>query len=65
MVASSSSREDPQSILAEVMKRCHLPEKERRNYARRMSRALLREAAEVMRLRDPDNEVKQRSGERP
>lgn len=60
----SSSRENPQSILAEVMERCRLPEEERRNYARRMSRALLVEVAEVMRLYSPD-ELKERNRERP
>jgi hypothetical protein len=64
-MVASSSQEDPQSILAEVMERCHLPEEERRNYVRRMSRALLFEAAEVMRLYRPDDEVKERSRERP
>lgn len=62
---TSPSRENPQSILAEVMERCRLSEGERRNYARRMSHALLLEAGEVIRLYSPDDEVKERGRERP
>lgn len=48
----SPSRENPQSILSEVMERCRLSEEERRAYAQRMSRALLREITELMQLYD-------------
>lgn len=58
-VAASSSRENPQSILAEVMGRCRLSEEERRAYVQRMSRALLFETAEVVRLYSPDDESKE------
>ena len=64
-MCASSSGEDPQSILAEVMVRCCLPEEERQNYTRRMSRDLLLEAAELIRLQGPDDELKERSCERP
>lgn len=58
-VAASSSRENPQSILAEVMDRCRLSEEERRTYVERMSRALLLEVAEVVRLYGLDDESKE------
>lgn len=61
-VAAASSRENPQSVLAEVMERCRLSEEERRAYAQRMSRALLLEVVEVVRLYNPDDESKE---ERP
>ena len=64
-MVASSSWEDPQSILAEVMKRCRLPEEERRNYVRRMSRALLFKAAEVRRLCNLADEAEERRRERP
>lgn len=64
-MVTSSSWEDPQSILAEVMERCRLPEEERRNYVRRMSRALLLETVEVRRLYSLADEVKERRSERP
>lgn len=56
---AASSRENPQSILAEVMERCRLSEEERRAYVQRMSRALLFETAEVVRLYSPDDESKE------
>ena len=40
------------------MERCRLSEEERRIYERRMSRALLFEAAEAMRLCSPEDESK-------
>ncbi len=38
------------------MERCRLSEEERRAYAQRMSRALLLEVVEVVRLYNPDGE---------
>ena len=56
---TASSRENPQSILAEVMERCRISEEERRGYVQRMSRTLLFETAEVVRLYNPDDELKE------
>ncbi|MGB3683971.1 MAG: hypothetical protein WA990_15955 [Rubrobacteraceae bacterium] len=56
---AASSRENPHSVLAEVMEHCRLSEKERRAYAQRMSRALLLEVLEVVRLYSPDGESKE------
>lgn len=55
-MSASSSRETPQSILAEVMERGRFSEEERRAHVQRMSRALLLEAVELMQLYNLDGE---------